>query len=261
MKAFVWLLAAVSLCACANPPANQPVEATASPAAASAVQKAVAAEGLQINGSLDAPAGYRGYLAAYRGQELPVYALPDGQHVVIGTLFDINGRNLTADAMQKIASAAFGPTQWRALAQSTWVVEGNPQAKRIVYAFVDTRCPYCRQLWEQSQPWLKQGDVQMRNILVAVIAPESLPEAAAVLAAKDPAEAWNRNEKDFGKDPALTKDSPSAAIKKVNANTTLMNQLGFVGTPAIVWKDARGQIHVLQGLPRDPQELAAVFQG
>lgn len=75
------------------------------------VQKALAAEGLKINGSLDAPAGYRGFIANYRGQELPVYALPDGQHAMIGTLFDLNGRNLTADAMQKVASSAFGERQ------------------------------------------------------------------------------------------------------------------------------------------------------
>lgn len=130
------------------------------------------------------------------------------------------------------------------------MAEGNPRAKRTVYTFVDTRCPYCHQLWQQSQPWLKKGDVQIRNILVAVITPESLPEA--ILDANDPAQAWNQNEKNFGKNPAPGRNSSVAAVKKVNVNTALMGRLGFMGTPAIIWKDAQGQIHVLQGLPRDP---------
>lgn len=263
MKLALWLLALVSLCACARTdvPAPSAAPVSTSPAAASVVQQALAAEGLVINGSLDAPAGYRGYLANYRGQELPVYALPDGRHVMIGTLFDVNGENLTAQAMAQAASNSFGEAQWRQLESSAWVTEGNPKAQRIVYAFVDTRCPYCRQFWQQSQPWLTKGGVQIRNILVGVIAPESLPEAAAILAARDPARAWNRNEQNFNAPAAPAGNPSAAATAKVKSNTDLMRQLGFMGTPAIVWKDAHGQIHVLQGLPRDPQALAAVFEG
>lgn len=261
MKSLLVLLALLSLSACARSgvPAAPQAAVTASPAAASAVQQALGAEGLQINGSLEAPAGYRGFIASYRGQEIPVYALPDGKHLVIGTLFDLNGHNLTADAMQKLASSAFGETQWRELQSANWIAEGNPQAQRVVYAFVDTRCPYCHQLWQQSQAYLKQGKVQIRDILVAVITPESLPEAAAIFSARDPAAAWNQNERNFGKNPAPKAGAPAAALAKVQANTKLMGRLGFNGTPAIVWKDAQGQIHILQGLPRDPRVLAAVF--
>lgn len=277
MKKLLPIIAALLLSACAQangpdsvqtngpgaPDSSAPtarISTTGQPApAASIVQRALAANGVEISGSLDAPAGFEGFVARYQGRELPVYALPDGRHIVIGTLLDLEGRDLTGPQMQKLAGSGFGEAQWQALASATWFAEGNPDAKRIVYAFEDTRCPYCHRLWKATQPLLKKGNVQIRTILVGVIAPESLPEAASILDAKDPAAAWNKNEEDFGKNPAPG-DASQASLAKVRANTALMQKLGFMGTPSIVWKDAGGRIRAMQGMPRDQQGLEAIFQ-
>ncbi|MGH8111569.1 MAG: thiol:disulfide interchange protein DsbG [Rhodanobacteraceae bacterium] len=277
MKALLPILAALLLSACAqaDAPADQPpASATKSPAAASAtvsgdgpatdasaVQRALAANGVEITGRLNAPKGYQGFVATYQGHQLPVYVTPDGRHILVGTLFDMAGHDLTSSAMAKVETSSFSEAQWKALESATWVVEGNPRAKRIVYVFVDTRCPYCHHLWRDSQPFLQAGNVQVRDILVGVITPESLPEAAKILDAKDPAAAWNRNEQNFGKNPAPGDHASPESIAKIHANTDLMQKLGFRGTPSVIWKDDDGRIHTLQGMPRDPEMLKAVFGG
>jgi thiol:disulfide interchange protein DsbG len=268
MKTLFTLLATllVSACAPAGTPsghaASAPASATTAPAAnASVVQRALGANGVEITGSLEAPQGFRGFVGRYQGRELPIYVLPDGRHLVVGSLFDLDGNDLTGPALAKAASSHWGEAQWQALEASHWVAEGNPKAKRIVYVFVDTRCPYCERLWQASQPFLKKGNVQVRNILVGVIRPESLPEAAHILAAKDPTAAWVHNEENFGKNPTPATAAPATATDKIRANTELMQRLGFMGTPGIAWKDAQGQIQVLQGMPQDQQGLEAVFGG
>lgn len=268
MKIFLTVLATVLLSACSNANAPAPTQppahassATGPAPDASVVQRALATNGVQITGSLDAPAGFEGFVANYQGRPLPVYALPDRKHIVIGTLLDLQGHDLTSAAMTKSTSSAFGDTQWKELAGSTWFAEGDPRGTRIVYAFEDTRCPYCHKLWEASQPYLKNSHVQVRTILVAVIAPESLPEAANILDAKDPAAAWNKNEEHFGTNPPPGDSASAAAVAKVRANTELFQKLGFMGTPSVVWKDAQGKIHSHQGAPRDQQELDDIFGG
>ena len=272
MKTALALIATLLMSACAPagtpaahssapPPAASASTGVAPAPAASVVQRALAANGVEITGSLEAPTGFEGFVAQYQGRKLPVYALPDGKHIVIGSLLDLDGNDLTGPALANASGSSLSEAQWQALQGSNWVAEGNPHAQRIVYVFVDTRCPYCQHLWQASQPFLKKGGVQVRNILVAVIRPESLPEAAGILAAKDPTAAWQRNETNFGHNPAPTGKPPAAAVDKVRANTELMQRLGFMGTPGIVWKDAQGRIQVLQGMPRDSAGLDAVFSG
>lgn len=248
--------------ALAAQPAGQSV-AIADSGVAAQVEKALAATGLKLTRQLDAPAGYQGFVGTYRGQSLPVYVTPDGKHVIIGTLYDMQGNDLTEPAMQKVADAAFGPTQWSMLEKATWVSEGNPKARRVVYAFVDTRCPYCEEFWKASQQWLAKGQVQVRNILVAVVTPQSLPEAAAIVDSHDPTSAWQANERNFGKpSQASGDDKPSsAAFQKILANNRLMDLLGLHGTPAVLYKDNAGKIHVLRGMPRNRGVLRDVFGG
>lgn len=279
MKKLFLLLAAVLLSACAQadgpahdkqPPASSAAAASGAATAAArdgavadapAVQRALASKGLEITGTMEAPQGYQGFVANYQGRQLPVYVTRDGQHILIGSLFDMDGHDLTSTALMDAEASAFTEAQWKQLETATWVVEGNPKAGRVVYVFVDTRCPYCHHLWRDSQPFVEDGHVQIRDILVGVIAPESLPEAAAILDSADPTAAWNRNEQDFGKNPAPAGRGSAASVARIKANTELMQKLGFMGTPSLVWKDAGGKIHTLQGMPRDPEMLKAVFGG
>src|SRR5699024_8622205 len=111
-----------------------------------------------------------------------------------------------------------------------------------------TECPYCHQFWQKSQAWLEKGDVQVRNILVAVISRKSLPRAAAILESDDPTQAWRENEVNYGEDRPLPDKKPDAkSHKDLRENAKLMNALGFYGTPAIIYKDGDGKIRSLTG--------------
>lgn len=242
-------------CARAGAPASAASEVTAA-----TVQKALSASGMKVDRELDAPEGYQGYVGHFRGRKLPVYVMPDGKHILIGTMYDLSGHDLTTPAMRQVS--AFTEAQWQALEKSTWVAEGDKDAKRVVYVFTDTECPYCHKFWKASQPWIKKGGVQVRNILVAVISPKSLPRAAGILASDDPSVAWTQNEAGFGKQDAPAKGKPPAAAeRKIDANNDLMVSLGFYGTPGVIYKDADGTIHTVHGLPPDPEQLKAIFEG
>ncbi|HEU0196270.1 MAG TPA: thiol:disulfide interchange protein DsbG [Nevskiaceae bacterium] len=263
MKSLGVLGAALLLAGCAKPaavPAATATRAPASAATAAMVRKALAGTGVQVVGRLSAPQGYRGFVGRYHGAPVPVYATPDGQHVLVGSLFDLHGHDLTGTAMDQLARTNFGEAQWHQLEAAHWIREGDATAPRVIYTFVDTRCPWCQRFWQASQPWIRAHKVQVRNVLVGVIKPDSLPEAAHILAAPDPLAAWVRNEANFARNLTPTTGASPVAIAQVRANTALMTQLGFTGTPGIIWKDRSGAVHTLQGMPKDAVALRAIFE-
>ncbi|GAB3035092.1 MULTISPECIES: thiol:disulfide interchange protein DsbG [Oleiagrimonas] len=221
--------------------------------------RALKANGIDIRGTMPAPDGFKGFIGEYRGQPMPVYLLPDGKHTVVGNLFDADGKDLTRDAFADRASAGIDKNAWSKLAKADWISEGAKHAKRTVYVFTDTECPYCHRLWNAIRPQVKNGEVQVRYLLVAVIKPQSLPRAASVLDAADPIKAFARNERDFRDSPIkLAATIPPATRAKIAANVELMNTFGIDGTPGIVYKDEQGRIHSLSGMPPE-SGIKAIF--
>lgn len=224
--------------------------------------RALQARGVHIHGGMSAPPDFRGFLGEYRGQPVPVYLLPDGRHVVIGSLYGARGHDLThaAFARARAAAAALPADTGRRLAASRWIAEGAHHARRVVYVFTDTECVYCHRLWLQLQPLLAQGAVQVRYVLVAVIDGHSLGRAAALLSAPDPATAMRRHEADFGRSPiAPMTDPPPPLRRAIEADGALMTRLGGYATPTIVYRDRDGHWQLLTGLPHDPARLRAIF--
>ena len=221
--------------------------------------RALASQGVTIKGPLTAPPGFKGYVGDYRGQPMPVYLLPDGQHVVIGTLLDASGNDLTRAPLQAITTPALDAASWAELAKASWIAEGATHPKRIVYVFTDTECPYCHKLWAATQPLLAGGDVQVRHVMVAVIAPQSRNRAAAILDAANPQAALHQHESTFGHSTVAPEPSvPAATASRIDANNALMEKLGIQGTPATLYKDAAGKVRILQGmLPED--QLKTIF--
>jgi len=220
--------------------------------------QALIKRGLTIHGELPAPDGYRGYLGDYGGQPVPIYIPPDGKHALVGSLFDDTGKDLTHAALAADTPALDADT-WDMLGKATWVAEGAKQPRRIVYVFTDTECPYCHRLWEAVTPRLEKNGVQVRNVMVAVIAPQSEPRAAAVLQANDPGATLGEHERSFGHSAvAPLKKVPEDVRRKLDANAAMMDALGIAGTPAVIYKDDKGAIQLVDGLP--PADLLdAIF--
>jgi Protein-disulfide isomerase len=212
--------------------------------------QALVAKGVTIQAVLAAPPGFKGYVGDYQGQRMPVYLLPDGQHVLLGTLLDAHGNDLTQAPMQEAAQRQIPASTWDDLAKASWIAEGSTHPQRIVYVFTDTECPYCHKLWQATQPMLAAGSVQVRHIIVAVIAPASRHRAAAILDARDPAAALRLHESTFEHSAVQPEAKvPPATATRIAANTALMEKLGIEGTPATVYRDANGSLRILAGLP------------
>lgn len=221
--------------------------------------QALAAKGIAITGTFQAPAGFKGYLGSYQGHVMPVYLLPDGKHVVVGTLFDEAANDLTQASLQAAARPALNAQAWDELGKARWIAEGASHPKRIVYVFTDTECPYCHKLWQAIQPQLGNGDLQVRHLLVAVIAPQSEGRAAAILDAADPKAAFEQHERAFGHSPLVPEKSVAkATAQRIADNTALMDRLGADGTPTTVYQDAQGNVRMTVGMPPEAQ-LKAIF--
>lgn len=268
MKHCLFFLLACGLSACGRaqgpmPPPTAP-QAAATTAAQGSSQypapvQALAKQGLVIKGPLPAPDGYKGYRADYGGRPVPVYLLPDGQHAVVGTLFDAAGNDLTAGPLDEASAPALTEAVWKRLGEAAWIAEGAKDPTRIVYEFTDTECPYCHKLWQATQPLLDDGGVQVRHVMVAVIAPQSLGRAAALLDSADPTAALHRHENAFGHSPVEPlANVPAATARRIEANNALMQELGIMGTPGIVYRDAEGKIHTAVGM-QPPDRVKAIF--
>lgn len=213
-------------------------------------------QGLRIEAQFQAPSGLTGYAARVQDRPMAFYLTPDGKHVLIGSMLDAQGNNLTPMQLQQYLPEPEYGQAWPLLEQATWIREGGAGAKRIVYVFTDPNCPYCKAFWEASQSYLGP-DVQVRHILVGVLTPTSIGKAAAILAAPDPARALADHET-HGSQPL--KDIPPRIRQQIEANNRLMQQLGAHATPAIFYKDPQGKVRRVLGLPREALLTNEIFQ-
>jgi thiol:disulfide interchange protein DsbG len=248
-KPLPYLLAGVSLLALPMVQAEDLPEAI----------KAVEARGAEVVGRFDAPGGLQGYAARYNGQGMALYLTPDGEHVLIGSLLDAKGEDLTRGQLEKLVYEPLGKEMWTRMERSSWIADGKADAPRIVYMFSDPNCPYCNMFWKQARPWVEAGKVQVRHIMVGMLRADSAGKSAALLSAKDPQAALNEHE-------AAGKASKLKALEKIPAeleeqltnNLMLMGELGAQATPAIFYLDDNDRLQQHQGAPQ-PEALAEIM--
>ncbi|MEG0859821.1 MAG: thiol:disulfide interchange protein DsbG [Pseudomonas sp.] len=223
-----------------------------------AVQQ-IEAKGVKIKGSFDAPNGLRGYAAEYQNRGMALYLTPDGKHVLVGSLFDEQGQDLSEAPLQKLVYAPMSKEVWAKMDKSAWIADGKADAPRIVYLFSDPNCPYCNMFWQQARPWVESGKVQLRHIMVGIIREDSPGKSAALLASKDPVQALNKHES-AGKASTLKAldKIPAAVQAKLEGNLALMEELGLSATPAIFYLDEQQQMQSQQGAPR-PEMLGKIL--
>lgn len=247
--------------------------ATAGPQRPAALQ-ALEKQGVQVVGTFPAPGGLTAW-AAYVGQRpVSLFATPDGQHVIAGTLLDAQGEEVAAEALEQAVRGPMTAGIWKQLESSHWIADGRKDAPRTVYVFTDPNCPYCNKFWADARPWVDSGKVVLRHVMVGMLTPTSAGKAAALLAAKDPAAALKAYESghaagngkgiasgrvrplgDEGLKPLAT--IPPAIATQLAANERLMASLGLQATPAMAWRDASGAVQMRTGAP--PSALATVL--
>lgn len=212
--------------------------------------KAVEARGAEIIQRFDAPSGLQGYAARYNGQGVALYLTADGQHVLVGSLLNALGEDLSRQPLDKLVYQPLAKEMLGKLERSTWIADGSAEAPRIIYMFSDPNCPYCTMFWNQARPWVEAGDVQIRHVMVGMLRQDSVEKAAALLNAKDQQAALHKHESE-GKASTLEglKNIPAAIQQQLDSNLGLMAEMGVAATPAIFYPDENGQLRQQRGAP------------
>ncbi|KTC17234.1 MULTISPECIES: thiol:disulfide interchange protein DsbG [Pseudomonas] len=223
-----------------------------------AVQQ-IEAKGAKVTGSFDAPNGLKGYAAQFQNRGVALYLTPDGKHVLVGSLFDEQGQDLSEAPLEKLVYGPMAKQVWAKLDKTAWIADGKADAPRVVYLFSDPNCPYCNMFWQQARPWVDSGKVQLRHIMVGIIRADSPAKSAALLASADPQKALQAHES-AGKASTLKPLAkiPAQVQAKLDANLALMEELGLSATPAIFYLDDKGQLQTQQGAPR-PEMLGKIL--
>jgi thiol:disulfide interchange protein DsbG len=222
--------------------------------------KALADRGLTIESQFEAPGGLTGYAARAGGREVVFYATPDGENVVVGTMIDARGNNLTRSHMAKHMPAPDLSADWAKLEEADWVAVGAEDPERVVYMFTDPNCPYCNSIWKATKPYYDNG-LQVRHIMVGILRQSSMAKAAAILGADDPAAALRRHEESYEDDGGIApaEDVSGEVEAQLKANNQLMRELGVNGTPAIFYKDGEGTVKSANGMP-SLDRLAQIYR-
>ncbi|AJD47509.1 disulfide isomerase/thiol-disulfide oxidase [Isoalcanivorax pacificus W11-5] len=219
---------------------------------------ALTTRGLSVVDTFEAPGDLSGYVMSVQGRQLTVFVTKDGQHALVGTLLDAQGNDLSEAPLNAAMSAQYAGA-WDTLENSHWIADGDNDAPRVIYTFTDANCPFCHRFWQATQPWVESGKVQVRHVLVAMLRPDSLPKAVAMLADEDPGAALARHNHAYEQGGISPAPTPSSTLtSQVQANTDVMRSLGLGGTPATFYQDAEGNVVVKQGLPGDA-EMAHVM--
>jgi len=223
-----------------------------------AVQQ-IEAKGAKVTGSFDAPNGLKGYAAQFQNRGVALYLTPDGKHVLVGSLFDEQGQDLSEAPLEKLVYAPMAKQVWAKLDKTAWIADGKADAPRVVSLFSDPNCPYCNMFWQQARPWVDSGKVQLRHFMVGIIRADSPAKSAALLASADPQKALQAHES-AGTASTLQPLAkiPAQVQAKLDANLALMEELGLSATPAIFYLDDKGQLQTQQGAPR-PEMLGKIL--
>jgi thiol:disulfide interchange protein DsbG len=214
--------------------------------------KALQDQGLKVVGELPSVSGLKAYAGHMGQQPYALYVTPDGKHVLVGSIFDAQGKNLTQAPLEQAIAKPLSAQTLAQLEATSWVLDGKKDAARIVYVFTDPNCPYCHKFWEQARPWVSSGKVQLRHVMVGILRDTSPGKAAAILSAADPSAALAEHEKNMAAGGIKPLESiPTDQQVELLANQSLMAELGMQATPAIFFEDSDGLLRAKMGAPAD----------
>lgn len=211
--------------------------------------KALKEQGVSVVYEFDTPMGLQGYVGEAEGQILTFYASQDGKNLIIGTMINQYGDNLSERVIHEDVVRPKLEAAWPRLESSQVVQEGSKDAETILYSFTDPNCPYCVRFRQQINPWIESNEVQIRHIMVGMLAEDSVRRSAMILESPNSAELLQQQQATMRKggielDPELV----SKGYLTVREHNNLMGDLDFYGTPMTVYRDQDNEIQVIQGI-------------
>ena len=178
-----------------------------------------------------------------------------GPYLVSGTLIDANGHNASARfAQQELPKPDYQKAARTLANDDTLITEGATNAPAI-YVFADPNCIFCHELWKKTRPWVKAGKLQIHWVMVGFLKSTSRGRAAAMMAKrKEGGTVINQDEAQFDTGSEEGAIQPLSSIppkleQALHRHSQMMSQLGFSGTPSLLYKDSQGHWHGKQGVP------------
>jgi thiol:disulfide interchange protein DsbG len=214
--------------------------------------------GFKIEKQFKAEGGLLGWILSQgANKNIVAFTSEDGTVAISGNMINSKGENLTDKYLEQYAPKPNYGKFLSRLENSAYIEEGatGSEVKAVFYVFNDPNCGYCRLAWKAFQPYEKVG-LQVRWVPVAFLAPDSLNKAAGLLSALKPSDALKElHEGGSAAFTGLSKVSPELRDKLV-ANKRLMDEMGFRGTPATIYKGRNGDLQAIDGMPKLAQIAA-----
>ncbi|WP_206996670.1 thioredoxin fold domain-containing protein [Trinickia mobilis] len=165
-------------------------------------------------------------------------------------LYSVPGFTDTPDISPAVLQARLADIQ-----KAPAIVEhADGVVRNTIYVFMDPNCIFCHFAWKALHPYEAVG-LEVHWIPMGFLKADSPGKGAALLQAKDGAVLLAQLETKFDEKKesggiAPLNPIPPTAKAKLDGNLNLFKQIGFQGTPAIVYKDGSGRWTEVDGLPR-----------
>ncbi len=156
-----------------------------------------------------------------------LYASPDGQFLMQGTLIDLNNRsNLTEQALNGVRQSGLKEYE------NSMIVYKAPEEKHSITVFTDISCGYCRKLHRELDDLLELGiTVKYLAFPRGGLQGSGYTDLMNVWCANDQQEALT--EAKAGADTKVVKDCNAPVAEHYQ----LGQSFGISGTPAIILED------------------------
>ena len=201
--------------------------------------------------------GIRGMFLQNGSHFQVIYATPDGQAAVAGSLWDASGRDVTRQQIQHIPGAV--PSVRMDGAQITKTVlaslhggtVGSLSAPSTVM-LIDPQCMYSIKAAQNLMPLVQAGKLRLKVVPLSVLdyedRGESTRNAQAMLSypETDMVRAW------LGGHLHERADTPASnAASQLAENGTFAKSIALKGTPTFLWIRTDGSLGRLEGNPTD----------
>lgn len=193
------------------------------------LEEAYAGQNLKVQSVQNTPIGGL-YEVVVSGKQI-IYTDADADYLIQGSLLDVkNRKDLTEERVAELNVVDFDSLP---LDKAIKEVRGNGKLK--VAVFSDPDCPFCRRL---ESEFAKMSDITIYNFMmpIASLHPDAVRKAEQIWCQPNPTAAWNTWMREGKLPPQVaTCDNPVAET------TSLGEQLGFNGTPSLVFPNGRSQ--------------------
>ncbi len=209
------------------PTSSGKVNAADAQAITQKLEQAYASQNLKVQAIQASPiAGL--YEVVVSGKQV-IYTDAKADYMLVGDLIDVNNRKSLTDER----SSELSKVDYSSLPLDLAIKEVRGNGKLQVAVFSDPDCPFCKRL---EQEFAKMTDITIYNFMmpIASLHPQAAKKAEQIWCQPNRTTAWTQWMR-------ANKVPPTVAVcdNPIAETTSLGEQLGFNGTPAIVFPNGK----------------------